>query len=103
MSKVNLITSEAALKELIANNKKVLIDFKADWCGPCKMFHPILEDFATKSSGITIAQIDVDKNPELASKYNVMSIPSLRLLENGHLVKESSGFMPLAQLEDWVK
>lgn len=103
MSKVHTITSETELHKIIADHKKVLIDFKADWCGPCKMFHPVLEDFSNKAQGIEIVQIDVDKNPELANKYNVMSIPSLRLLENGKIVKESAGFMPLAQLEDWVK
>lgn len=103
MARINQIESQEQLDHLIQNHKKVLVDFKADWCGPCKMFHPILEEYAGKETGITIGQVDVDAHPDVANRYEVMSIPTLKLFHGGKLIKEASGFMTMSQLEAWVE
>lgn len=72
----------------------VLVDFFATWCGPCKMLAPVLDEVEKEAENVKILKVDVDKFPELASKFNVMSIPTLVLLKNEEVVKISNGFMP---------
>ena len=80
----------------------VLIDFYADWCGPCKMLLPIIEDFSKEHDDITIIKVNVDKYPDIAQKYGVMTIPTLILYKDNKLVKKQVGFIPLDALEEWV-
>ena len=87
-------------KELIKKEDKVLIDFFANWCGPCKMLGPILEQ---AKGEIKVIKVDVDKFEEIAREYGVMSIPTLVLLEKGKEVKRNVGFMDKASLEKFVK
>ena len=77
---------------------RVLLDFYADWCGPCRMVAPILEEIAAEHPEFTIAKINVDDQPELASRFGVMSIPTLVVLEDGNIVHQSSGARPKAQI-----
>lgn len=102
MARIIQIESQDQLDRLVQASGKTLVDFKADWCGPCKMFHPILDEYATKAGAVQIGQVDVDAHPDIANRYDVMSIPTLKLFREGKLVKETSGFMPLAQLEAWI-
>ena len=83
-------------KELIGNEKKVLIDFFATWCGPCKMLGPILEEY---KSDVKAIKVDVDEFDELAREYGVMSIPTLVLIENGKEVKRNIGLIHEEELE----
>lgn len=85
-------------KELI--NERVLVDFYANWCGPCKMLGPVLE---AVSDEIKVLKVNVDNNQELAREYGVMSIPCVILFENGREVKRNIGFMPEAKLREFVK
>ena len=87
-------------KELIKN--KVLIDFYATWCGPCKMLSPVLEELS-KEIDIDIVKIDVDENEALSKEYGIMSIPCLILFENGKEIKKHLGFMPKEKLKEFVK
>ena len=79
--------------------EKVLVDFYANWCGPCKMLSPILE----KIEEVKVLKVNVDENPELARDYAVMSIPCLILFEEGKEKKRKIGFIPENQLKEWIK
>ncbi len=87
-------------KELIGSEKKVLVDFFATWCGPCKMLGPILEGFESK---IKVIKVAVDEFDELAREYGVMSIPTLVLLEDGKEVKRNVGLINEDELETFLK
>lgn len=86
--------------ESIKNNGVVLVDFYADWCGPCKMISPVLEELSGQYDGkATIVKVNVDNEPQLASQYGVMSIPNLVLLKDGKLVKQVVGYQAKPALE----
>ena len=81
------------LDELIKDGK-VLVDFVATWCGPCKMLGQELEDLSSDRTDFKIVKVDVDLNPNLARMYGIMSVPTLMYFNNGKLVKKESGFVP---------
>ena len=81
------------------NKEKVLVDFYANWCGPCKMLSPILE----KLEGIKVLKVNVDENTELARKYGVMSIPCLILFEKGKEIKRNVGFIPEEKIKEFIQ
>lgn len=80
-------------------DKKILVDFYASWCGPCRMLTEVLEDIEDK---IDILKVDVDKFPEIARKYGVMSIPNLILFENNQIIKNQVGFLNENELLDFI-
>ena len=77
--------------EVLRSEKKVLLDFWAPWCGPCRMVVPIIEEIGEEEPDIKVCKINVDEEPELASRYGIMSIPTLMVVENGQVVKQSMG------------
>ena len=80
-------------------NKKILVDFYADWCGPCRMMGSVLENLEE----IDILKVNVDNYPDLAQKYGIMNIPNLILFENGNIVKNHIGFMNEDEIHDFIK
>ncbi len=82
----------------------VLLDFWADWCMPCKMVAPVLEELSSEYDGkLKIGKVDVDKEQDLASQYNVVSIPTLLLVKGGEVVKQQVGAVPRQQIEEMIK
>ena len=80
----------------------VLVDFYADWCGPCQMLAPVLEEL-DKEGKVKVVKINVDSLPDLARQFRVMSIPTVMLFKNGQFVKKQLGYMPLEALKEFVK
>ncbi len=78
-------------EEVIHSDKPVLLDFWASWCGPCRMVAPIVEEIAGECSDIKVGKINVDEQPELARQFNVMSIPTLVVMKDGKIVRQSVG------------
>ena len=94
VQKVNLEKFESIKNQ----EKPVLLDFYADWCGPCRMVGPIVEQIADEREDIIVGKINVDENPELASQFGVMSIPTLVVLKNGEIANQSVGALPKAKI-----
>ncbi len=80
-----------------------LVDFFATWCSPCRMLTPIIEEYSEKNETIKVIKVDVDKAHELATEYEVYSIPTLLIVKNGEEIARRLGYMPLETLEDFVK
>ena len=80
--------------EVMCSEKKVLLDFWAPWCGPCRMVVPMVEEIAKERPDIKVAKINVDENSELATRFGIMSIPTLVVMENGKIVNQATGARP---------
>ncbi|MCR4963674.1 MAG: thioredoxin [Firmicutes bacterium] len=97
------ITKDNFKDQVMDADAPVLLDFWAAWCGPCRMFGPILEQFAKRHPEIRVGKVNVDEEPELAQSHQIQSIPSLVLYEKGKMIKKSVGAMPLDALEAWMR
>lgn len=96
------ITKENFEQEVLQAKGKVLLDFWASWCGPCQMLAPILTEIDAENADLKIGKVNVDEQGELAEKFQVMSIPTMVLFNNGQQEKVTVGVMPKAEIEAWV-
>lgn len=93
------INKENFASEVLNSNKPVLLDFYADWCGPCRMVGPIVSEIANERSDVKVGKINVDEQPELAAQFQVMSIPMLVVIKNGKLANQAVGYRSKEQIE----
>jgi len=93
MAAIN-ITNKNFHDEVMLSERKVLLDFWAPWCGPCRMVVPLVEEIARERSDIKVGKINVDENPELAKQFGVMSIPTLVVIEKGKIIRQERGARP---------
>ena len=96
--KVLHINKDNFHNEVLNSDKPVLLDFFASWCGPCRMVGPILDEIAEEREDIKVCKVDIDEQPELASRYRVMSVPTLMVLKEGNIVDQSVGARPKHQI-----
>jgi len=103
MSKIINITSGNFESEVLNSDKKILIDFYAVWCGPCKMVAPLVEKIAEENPNIVVGKVNVDEEPELAARFGVMSIPTLVVVKDRTIIAEKIGYAPKSELEAMIK
>ena len=94
------ITKENFAQEVLQSEKPVLLDFWASWCGPCRMLSPIVDEVAEERGDVKVGKVNVDEQPELAGQFDVMSIPTLLVFEQGKLVRQAVGARPKASVLD---
>ncbi|TNE67183.1 MAG: thioredoxin [Alphaproteobacteria bacterium] len=101
MATIN-VTDEDFEAKVLKSDKPVLLDFWAQWCGPCKMIGPVLEQISGERDDIIIAKMDIDENPETPTSFGVRSIPTMLIFKDGEAVATTMGAKPRAALEAWI-
>jgi thioredoxin 1 len=97
------VTDDSFKQDVLAASGPVLVDFWAEWCGPCRMVGPILDDIAKEYEGkLTIAKVNIDENPMTPNEYAVRGIPTMLLFKDGKLLDTKVGALPKTALKDWI-
>jgi thioredoxin 1 len=100
---VEKVTDATFEKDVLKASGPVVVDFWAEWCGPCRMIAPALEEISNSLNGkVKIVKLNVDENPGIAAKYGIMSIPTLMLFKDGQLASRQIGAQPKQKLEQWI-
>ena len=97
------VTDSTFQKEVLESSETVLVDFWAEWCGPCKMLSPILENLSTTIPHLKIVKVNIDQSPQTPTQFGVRSIPTLILFKDGQPVSTKMGALPQRNLEEWIK
>ena len=98
------VTDESFESDVLKSDKPVVVDFWAEWCGPCKQIGPSLEEIAAEmGEEVTIAKVNIDDNPNAPSRYGVRGIPTMILFKNGEAVARKVGAAPKSQLKEWIE
>lgn len=97
------VTDDSFASDVLGSGEPVLVDFWAEWCGPCKQIGPALEELAGEYAGkLKIAKVNIDENPETPGKYGVRGVPTLMVFRNGELAATKVGAAPKGQLKEWI-
>ena len=98
-----VLTKENFEQEVLKADKPVLVDFWAEWCGPCQMMLPVIEELAKEQTEIKVCKVNVDEQMELARQYRVMSIPTFLVLKNGEIIAQTLGAQPKEKLLELIR
>jgi len=88
--------------EQVRNSKAAIVDFSAEWCGPCKMLAPVIDELSEEIDGVEFYNIDVDENPELAREFRIMNIPAVIALKEGEVAGQQIGFVPKEDMKNFI-
>lgn len=97
------ITKDNFEQEILKSDVPVLVDFWATWCGPCRALGPVLEEIASETSSVKIVKVNVDEQPELASQFRIMSIPTMILFKSGEVADKTVGLLPKDEVLNFIK
>jgi len=96
------VTDSAFDQEVLQSDKPVIVDFWAEWCGPCKQFGPVFEDVSNNMENVTFAKVNIDENPEAPTKYGVRGIPTMLMFKNGEVAAMKVGNTSKGDFESWI-